>query len=195
MKRIDSHLVPVFNTNRMVQEYVEKCYWPSAERHALLEKDSSRAAIELAEWRRKINSVWSKVRVEAVDTSNGDLLRVGGEFAVTAKVNLAGLSPNDVSVELYHGRVDNVGSMTRASAMPMSPVDGKGNPIAYRVNVPCRSSGQYGYAVRVLPRHALLPNPYETGLVTWGAWREPEKHSRPGDAGASPGRCCEKDSR
>ena len=33
MKRSISTNVPVFNTNRMVQEYVEMCYWPSAERH------------------------------------------------------------------------------------------------------------------------------------------------------------------
>src|SRR5213079_2144731 len=28
MKRSISTICPVFNTNRMVQEYVEKCYWP-----------------------------------------------------------------------------------------------------------------------------------------------------------------------
>jgi starch phosphorylase len=169
MKRNIRSIVPEFNTNRMVKEYVEKSYWPSAERHELLEKDKSRAAIDLAEWRRKVMSAWPNVRVESVEASNGDLLRVGGEFTVTAKISLGGLSSNDVTVELYHGRVDNVGAMTRASAMPMTPADGKGNPATYRVMVPCRSSGQYGYAVRVLPKHVTLPNPYETGLVTWGA--------------------------
>jgi hypothetical protein len=33
--------------------------------------------------------------------------------------------------------------------------------------IPCRS-GQHGFAVRVLPRHGDLGNPYEPGLVTWG---------------------------
>ncbi len=34
--------------------------------------------------------------------------------------------------------------------------------------IPCRSSGQQGYAVRVLPRHPDLANPFEPNLVSWG---------------------------
>ena len=34
--------------------------------------------------------------------------------------------------------------------------------------IPCRSSGQHGYAVRVLPHNGDLANPFEPGLVTWG---------------------------
>jgi starch phosphorylase len=169
MKRNIRTIVPVFNTNRMVQEYVEKSYWPSAQRHGELEADQARTAIGLAEWRRKLARAWPNVRVESIETANGDLLRVGGEFAVTVRVNLAGLNPDDVSVELYHGRVDALGEMSRASATPMSPVDGKSHPMVYRGVVPCRSSGQYGYAVRILPRSPMLPTPYEPGLVTWGA--------------------------
>jgi starch phosphorylase len=35
--------------------------------------------------------------------------------------------------------------------------------------VPCKASGQQGYAVRVLPRHADLGSPFEPGLVCWGS--------------------------
>ncbi len=38
----------------------------------------------------------------------------------------------------------------------------------FKGTIPCRSSGQYGYAVRVLPRHPDLGNPFEPGLVVWG---------------------------
>jgi hypothetical protein len=33
---------------------------------------------------------------------------------------------------------------------------------------PCRSSGQHGYAVHVLPKHPDLGNPSERGLLTGG---------------------------
>jgi hypothetical protein len=39
----------------------------------------------------------------------------------------------------------------------------------YTGAVPCRSSGLFGYSVRVVPRHPDLPNPFESGLVTWAA--------------------------
>jgi hypothetical protein len=31
--------------------------------------------------------------------------------------------------------------------------------------VPCVRSGKFGFAIRVLPRHTHLPNPFQTGLI------------------------------
>jgi hypothetical protein len=36
-------------------------------------------------------------------------------------------------------------------------------------SMPCRATGQHGVAVRVLPRHNDLANPYEMGLILWEA--------------------------
>jgi len=30
-----------------------------------------------------------------------------------------------------------------------------------------RASGRYGYALRILPHHEDLSNPYEPGLILW----------------------------
>src|SRR5581483_3995776 len=78
MKRSISTNVPFFNTNRMVQQYVEVCYWPSAERFGRLAADNLRKAGELAAWRRKLQQGWGQVRVEVVEQDGGsDLVRVG----------------------------------------------------------------------------------------------------------------------
>jgi len=34
--------------------------------------------------------------------------------------------------------------------------------------IPCRTSGQHGYTVRVIPKHAALANPFMAGMVCWG---------------------------
>ena len=51
-----------------------------------------------------------------------------------------------------------------------NPLDA-GTPPAweYAGEIDCTASGQYGFAVRVLPKHADLGNPFEPGLVTWGS--------------------------
>jgi len=49
-------LVPVFNTNRMVEEYTERCYVPSHRRNAKLAAEHLRAARDLAQWRRRVAS-------------------------------------------------------------------------------------------------------------------------------------------
>jgi hypothetical protein len=34
-------------------------------------------------------------------------------------------------------------------------------------SMPCRNTGRHGVAVRVLPMHNDLVNPYEMGLILW----------------------------
>lgn len=166
MKRAIRTIVPVFNTNRMVAEYVDRCYWPSAQRHGKLEADRAHAAVGLAEWRRKLTRAWPGVRVESVQ-EDATMLPVGGELNVTAKVDLGGLATDDVSVELYYGPLDNLGEITHPAVTQMKS-DGAGPKYNYGGQLPCLSSGQFGYAVRVVPRNKLLPNPFETGLLAWG---------------------------
>jgi starch phosphorylase len=72
-------------------------------------------------------------------------------------------------VQLFHGRVDNMGEIPRPSTVPMAVQGNAGQgQWAYAGNIPCRASGQHGYAVRVLPAHADLSSPFEPGLVCWG---------------------------
>ena len=66
MKRSIATACPVFNTNRMVQEYVEQCYYPSGQRFSMLTADNLKRAAELARWRQRLLHVWPQVRVEAV---------------------------------------------------------------------------------------------------------------------------------
>jgi starch phosphorylase len=112
---------------------------------------------------------WQQVRIEAVEADGADPMHVGSELRVKARVNLGGLKPEDVEVQLFHGVVDSLGEIPSPRTVAMS-TNGhhEGSAWVYTGTIPCRSSGQHGYAVRVLPRHADLANPFEPGLVTWG---------------------------
>ncbi len=33
--------------------------------------------------------------------------------------------------------------------------------------IDCAASGQFGYTLRILPKHSLLINPFELGLIKW----------------------------
>lgn len=169
MKRSMSTACPFFNTNRMVQEYVERCYWPSAQRFNRLVGNNLKEAHELAQWRRRMGQGWSQVRVEAVEASGADPMQVGAAMEVKARVNLGGISPDDVEVQLFHGVVDSLGEIPYPGTVAMSHNGTReGNSWLFKGTIPCRSSGQHGYAVRVLPKHEALGSPFEPGLVTWG---------------------------
>jgi len=169
MKQSMGTICPVFNTNRMVQEYIEKCYWPSDRRYQTLLADNLNKAQQLAQWRKRLGVSWAQIKIDAVDAKNADPLHVGGELQVNARVNLGNFTPDDVEVQLFHGLVDSFGEIPSPRTVTMSH-NGvhDGSAWTFAGTIPCRSSGQHGFAVRVLPRHPDLANSFQTGLVCWG---------------------------
>jgi starch phosphorylase len=169
MKRSMSTCCPVFNTARMVQEYTDKCYWPSSKRFEQLTLENLKRAANLAQWRRNLQRGWGGVRIEGVEAAGADPMHVGSELKVQARVQLGSLSAEDVEVQLFHGLVDSFGEIPQPRTVTMSH---NGAPASgswlFTGTIPCRTSGQHGYAVRVLPRHKDLSNPFEPGLVCWG---------------------------
>jgi starch phosphorylase len=169
MKQSISTVCPVFNTNRMVQEYIDKCYLPSAQRFEELAANGYRRATELAQWRKRVAQGWPQVRIESVETNGVDPLQVGKELEVKARVNLGAFSPDDVEVQLFHGLVDTFGEIPSPRTVTMSHNGAhEGNTWQFMGKISCRSSGQHGFAVRVLPKHQNLTNSFEPGLISWG---------------------------
>ncbi len=169
MKRSISTLIPVFNTNRMVEEYAERCYIPSHRRAAILSANQLKEAKELAVWRKRLRNDWEAVRIESIDAPAGETLRVGSEFPVKVRVNLGKFSPDDVDVQICSGVLDAMGEISEPRSTALR-ADGmrSGASILFTGTVPCRASGQFGFSIRVLPKHTNLPHSFEPALVTWG---------------------------
>jgi starch phosphorylase len=168
VKRSLRTLAPVFNTNRMLQEYMQVCYWPSQQRFASLSGENIQTAKALAAWRRTLEKSWPQVRVEAVEPRGSDGVAVGRELEVQARVQLGPLKPDDVEVQLFHGPVDSLGEIAQPHTVTMANQALDNGAYVYYGAIPCRASGQHGFAVRILPKHVALANPFMTGLVCWG---------------------------
>jgi starch phosphorylase len=170
MKQSIASLCPVYSTSRMVAEYTRVAYLPSGQRFFTLSANHLGKARALSEWRRRLVQGWSAVRVTQVEAQAQDPLHVGNELHVKARVHLGNLTPQDVQVQLFHGLVDSLEDIPVPETIPMTPQGS--HPDAghwlYTGTIPCRTSGQHGYAIRVLPHHPDLANPFEPGLVCWG---------------------------
>ena len=168
MKRAMRTVCPVFNTNRMVQEYTQRFYLPSAERWAHLTVDDMARAKALAAWKSRVRAEWNKVSIFHADTDMPEPLEVGASFQVTVEVKLGGLAPKDVAVELYYGPLDSQGNITAPEVAPMALQHTLGaGRYTFATGVACYSSGQHGYTVRIRPSHKDLSNDHEMGLLCW----------------------------
>ncbi len=158
-----------YNIHRMVKEYTERFYLPAAARRGVLMGDDAAGARALATWKAGVREGWPDVRVEVVESGSGADLRVGGGLQVTAEVRLGQLTPDDVTVELYMGRLDPSGDFLDATGMPMQAVRslGDGRHLFEASGITCCDSGQHGYTVRVVPCYPGMVTPYLPGLISW----------------------------
>jgi glycogen phosphorylase len=94
---------------------------------------------------------------------------VGSHVRVRACVRLGALDPDEVSVELYVGRIDARGEIADGLALPMQP-DGRATGDGVYFELPemsCSRSGLQGYTVRITPYHVDLPETFLPGLIVW----------------------------
>jgi starch phosphorylase len=156
-------LGPRVQAGRMLREYVEDYYAPAATSVSDAQANGFAGARELSAYRARLEEAWPKVAVtDAEIHPDGERASVlGTEVTVWATVELAGLSPESVSVEAVLGRVDDADELHDVATTPMRG-QGDGH---YSATLPLTAAGTLGYTVRVLPRHYLLAAPVELGRV------------------------------
>jgi len=91
---------PVFNTARMLRDYAVHGYFPASDRNFAMTSDHYQPAKELASWKRRLFERWYEIKIEDVDIAASSELVVNQSVAVKTRINLAGLSADDVQVEL-----------------------------------------------------------------------------------------------
>lgn len=171
MKTSLRQLAPFFNTSRMVREYTERCYKPAAALYRHFSEDNMARARALAAAKERVRRCWPHVRFRKVDHTHLDGVLVGSELEIRAEVELGGLRPEDVAVEIYHAPVDYHGEFAgrAVTAMQLSSADGKGGAHNFQGRIRCDQSGRYGYSVRCTVSHPDLAEPLSTGLVLWAS--------------------------
>ncbi|MGW5384265.1 alpha-glucan family phosphorylase [Nocardia sp. NPDC003963] len=162
-------LGPKVPADRMVREYAERYYAPAAAAYRRVTEADLRGAREVAEYRRRVEEAWPGVRVVQVDAAGlPDTPVIGARLSLTARVDLGGLRPGDVTVEAVLGRVSPEDDLSDTTAVSMSSAGRESADSALEVftaDTPVPLSGAVGYTVRVLPSHDLLATPAELGRV------------------------------
>ncbi|OGP81459.1 MAG: alpha-glucan phosphorylase [Deltaproteobacteria bacterium RBG_16_64_85] len=167
MKSSMRKLGAYFNTNRMVQEYVENCYLPAHRAGARLKENGFAAARALSSWRARVTADWSRLWLQIEDIRKEREIPVGAAFGVAVRANLGSLSPEDVSVEICHGLLDPSGEIRDGAIVRARHESRDGGGDIFRAEIPCGVTGRYGYMARILPRHPDLVNPFTPLLLTW----------------------------
>ncbi|WP_181312809.1 alpha-glucan family phosphorylase [Nocardioides campestrisoli] len=159
-------LGPKVLATRQVRDYVRELYAPAARQARLLD-GAYEGARDLASWKQRVREQWPSVHVEHVESVDpGDSAEVGSELSLHAYVALGGLAPDDVEVQVVHGRTGHEDELTDFSVVPMSLVESYENGRhRFDAALALDHAGPFGYTVRVVPKHRALASVAELGLV------------------------------
>ncbi|KAA1248879.1 glycosyltransferase family 1 protein, partial [Mycobacterium simiae] len=165
-------LGPKVLASRMVRDYVERYYVPAAQsrRKTIGAVDGGvefSPARELAAYRQRVQDAWPRIEVTDVDSTGlPDTPLLGSKLTLTAMVQLAGLQPDEVTVQAVLGRVDAGDMLLDPVTVDMSHAGSDGVNEIFSTTTPLPLAGALGYTVRVLPRHPMLAASNELGLLT-----------------------------
>jgi starch phosphorylase len=160
-------LGPKVLASRMVEDYVTRLYSPAAGAGRALNGPEFAGAKELAAYKASVRAAWPNVKVEHLEPSGlSDSPQVGDTLDLRAYVDLAGLSPEDVEVQLVHGHVNEADELWGVETTPLAFVESYENGRAqFAGSQPLGRTGSFGYSVRIVPRHPALASSAELGLA------------------------------
>jgi starch phosphorylase len=159
-------IMPRFNMRRMLTEYTEKFYAPAAAQWRRYSDDRFAGARRVAEWKAHVRAAWPGVRLRRVDQAVARI-RYGATLRFEVAVQLNGLAPEDLTVELVFTRPDeSIPAKAKRYVMHREHALEAGEYLFSRELSPDRC-GKMDYRVRVFPTHELLTHPFEMGMMTW----------------------------
>jgi len=170
VKQSMKKLGPYFNTHRMVQQYFENYYKAALEKRQIFSERKWSNAKELAAWKENIRNNWNSIRlVNLIAPANSKSIFVGEELEITAEISLGELAPQDVEVQVYYGPLDHQDNpeYNETIILKSESRKSKDGQFKFTGSITTRRSGQQGFTIRVLPKHPLLINPFELGLIYW----------------------------
>ena len=160
-------IIPRFNAQRMVMEYVRDYYaLARQQRLVMMGKDYTRAR-ELAPWRRKVEQCWPKIHLRLIDPPPAQI-NAGQHLSLRVAAFLNGLAADDVLVECLVGVDDDNGDfITRDRQVFTAESVKSGDETLFHLNLEPRLPGLQYYKVRLYPFHPALAHRFQAGLMLW----------------------------
>jgi starch phosphorylase len=156
MRRMKQSLIYItahFDCRHMVREYMTELYDPAHEQHMRMLSGDYALLRQKVAWDKKIRAAWDKVKfVEAGPGPAGSVFS-GRPVPVRAAIDLAGLDPSDVRVEVVIGGVDNNGHLEDTEVVVLPPVEQHERVVVFGRDIVPERTGRLGYALRVSPNH------------------------------------------
>jgi len=157
-----------YSTSRMVCDYTDKLYMPLIKLNNNYYTDLSNVA-NYNEWKSKMNINWDKIKIEQYNNLDNISIDAGNKIEVNCKVTLPDISVENITVEVYAGKITDNGTIENITLIPMELIEknDETREYTYKTKIELTTGGNYGYTFRVMPKHEMLLDSENLNLVKW----------------------------
>ena len=165
-KQSIASIMPRFNMERMLSDYARKFYSPAAEQWRKYSANGFSGALRVADWKARVRAAWPSIALRRIDQP-ATRIRYGETLRFEVAVQLDGLTPKDLTVEMVFTRPGETGSAGAVRhVLQHERLLEKGEHLFSRELTPDQC-GKLEYRVRAFPTHELLTHPFEMGMMIW----------------------------
>ena len=160
-------LIPRFNSQRMVMDYVRNYYAPAKRQRLMMMGNQYARAKEIAKWRKRLDQSWPNISLRRVDGGLSEISS-GQVFSLRVSARLNGLHPEDVLVECLVGHESENGEFIRLDShiFTVESHDESGETL-FRLDLYPRLPGLQYYKIRMFPFHPTMSHRFESGYMIW----------------------------
>jgi starch phosphorylase len=169
MKQCLMKISPMFNCQRMVDEYMDELYEPAHSAYAAMRSSNFQLARDKANWNNMVTETWHNVKFVEMGPGPDASVLSGSAILMRAAIDLAALTPSDVRVEALVGRVGPTGQLENTEILRLPATGQQGAAWVFQKEFIPRQTGLLGYALRVGPNYGDNPltRPCNS-LLKWG---------------------------
>jgi starch phosphorylase len=167
-KRSMATIMPRFNSQRMVGEYLARCYLPASQQCRSYKQSSFENSRRIAEWKARIRSAWSGVTIHRLNEVVSQI-KFGDSLRFEVAVQLNNLHPEDLVVELLIGlssKREKLQNSRRHRFEPTGVKTANGETI-FALEIEPDQCGRLEYRVRAYPYQEMLTHRFEMGMMRW----------------------------
>ena len=157
-----------FTTNRMLSDYMAQYYEPQAQRAEKVKADDYALAREISAWKAHVRKEWENVALisRTLPQASYDLTE-SSQLHTEFEMQLGGLKPEDVGVELIFARMDAHNKPHIVLVKEFEPKEFSGGIGKFEVTVLPEQTGAYQVGARVFAKNPLLPHRQDFECVKW----------------------------
>ena len=164
LKRIRTSMARLtsrFSSHRMVREYVETLYLPTARAWRKRRADQSKLAAAVEAWHARVREGWRGLRFGHVQVT-----KAGPSWLFEVQAYLGDLEPALVQVEVYADPLTESDHPTRIVMHERDVIAGVVNGYVFRAECPATRPAEH-YTPRIVPFHPEATVPVEAAEILW----------------------------